>query len=452
MARVPPAPETIVLRAVQDYNILPLTSRCNVRCIFCSHCQNPPGVEVYSLPPRSREQVRRSMEFLDGERKIVVGESATRIMEGEPFTHPDLLPILQEVRESFPTTVIQLTTNGSLLTNRVVDTLVQLQPLEINLSLNSAAPGVRASMMKGRGTERAIAAPAMLAAAGIPFHGSIVAMPWLVGWRDLRQTVLFLSGNRARTVRVFMPGFTRLAPPELRFSPELWGELNSVLCDLAGETQVPVTLEPPYLQNLTAQVVGVIPGSPAFLGGVRRGDTILEVNGEAATCRVDAFRRVLRQGGPRLLVEREGKRLEVVIEKEPEETSGLVMDYDLDPALPGMVEREALHHRAGRVLLLCSPLGEPVLRLGLKPLAEAGLGISIHPVPSRFFGGSIMAAGLLVVSDFLAAFKEFQARHPATKPDLVLVPAIAFDHRGSDLTGRSMWDLQEATGCPVSAL
>ncbi|KKM11387.1 hypothetical protein SY88_09160 [Clostridiales bacterium PH28_bin88] len=452
MARVLPAPETIVLRAVQDYNILPLTSRCNVRCIFCSHCQNPPEVEVYSLPPRTREQVRRSMEFLDGERKIVIGESATRIMEGEPLTHPEVLPILQEVRERFPTTAIQLTTNGSLLTARLAAELAQLQPLEINLSLNSADPGTRAYLMGEREGVRAVAAPTRLAEAGIAFHGSVVAIPWLVGWEELRQTVLFLARNGARTVRVFMPGFTRLAPPELRFPPELWEELDQAVRELAGETPVPVTLEPPRLQDLAAVIEGVIPGSPAAREGIRRGDTILQVAGEQVTSRVDAFYRTRRWGNPRLMVQRGSEKIEAVIQKGAGETSGLVLAYDLDPGLPALVEREARRRRARRVLLLCSQLGETVLGLALKPLGDEGLELFLHPVPSRFFGGSIMAAGLLVVSDFLAAFQEFQARHPVIQPDLVLLPAIAFDRQVRDLTGRSMLDLQEAAGCPVSAL
>lgn len=108
--------ESLILRGASEGNILPLTSACNVRCIFCSHRQNPPGVEAYRIPPQGRSEVERILPFMDPERPVVIGESATRIIEGEPFTHPAILEILELIRANLPGATIQITTNGSLST------------------------------------------------------------------------------------------------------------------------------------------------------------------------------------------------------------------------------------------------------------------------------------------------------------------------------------------------
>ena len=45
---------TILLEAVSRDNILPLTSSCNLHCLFCSNRQNPPGVQTFSFAPLPR--------------------------------------------------------------------------------------------------------------------------------------------------------------------------------------------------------------------------------------------------------------------------------------------------------------------------------------------------------------------------------------------------------------
>ena len=85
----------ILYDSVYQYNILPLTSACNVSCTFCSHKQNPPEVEVYTIQPLTLFEIEELMVFLSPDRKIVIGESATRLIEGEPFTHPKFFTILK---------------------------------------------------------------------------------------------------------------------------------------------------------------------------------------------------------------------------------------------------------------------------------------------------------------------------------------------------------------------
>jgi MoaA/NifB/PqqE/SkfB family radical SAM enzyme len=126
--------------SVSKENVLPLTSTCNLRCVFCSNRQNPRGVRVYAVPHLPLPLVKSLIPCLDPGRKIIIGEAATRINEGEPFTHPHIWQTLEAIRERYPQAMLQITTNGTLLDRVAVKRLAVMQPLEVNLSLNSATP------------------------------------------------------------------------------------------------------------------------------------------------------------------------------------------------------------------------------------------------------------------------------------------------------------------------
>ena len=438
--------ESIILTGAGKGNILPLTSACNVRCIFCSHHQNPPDLETYRITPRSLEEVERILSFMDPGRPVVIGESTTRIIEGEPFTHPAITKILRLVRATFPRSTIRITTNGSLLDERMVDFLSRQGNVVVTLSLNSAGELGRALLMGDVNAGCAVKSAFLLKKYGVPFQGSVVAMPHLVGWNDPEEAVKYLCTCGAETVRVFLPGFTDRATPALRFDPSLWEELNQFVSRLRGEVKVPLTCEPPAIGNLKAEVGGVIDASPAAGAGIGSGDVILAVNGLPVHTRVHAFKQVLKAGAPEVTVKRGNETLILQVKKEPGERSGLVMDYDLDPTLIADMARAARRRRASKVLVLTSELAGPVVNMGLQQFWREGAEVEAIVVKNRFFGGSIKAAGLLTVTDFRAAVEEALGGKLDKKPRLVLLPGLAFDHRGRDLTGRSYLELGERFG------
>ncbi len=116
----PQAIDGLILDSALQANMLPLGSQCDSRCVFCSHKNNPPGIAVAFAGRRTMEEVTRTMAFLDPERVITIGESATAIVEGEPFLHPDFTEIVSLVRRVFPATPIEITTNGRLLDEEMV--------------------------------------------------------------------------------------------------------------------------------------------------------------------------------------------------------------------------------------------------------------------------------------------------------------------------------------------
>ncbi|MFO7819200.1 MAG: hypothetical protein R6V17_03080 [Halanaerobacter sp.] len=78
--------EQLAVISAQQDNILPITSVCNLDCKFCSHKGNPPEVKTFASGHRPLKEIRSLIDFLSADRKIIIGESATKIEEGEPFT------------------------------------------------------------------------------------------------------------------------------------------------------------------------------------------------------------------------------------------------------------------------------------------------------------------------------------------------------------------------------
>lgn len=438
--------------SVSRYNVLPLTSLCNVSCLFCSHKQNMPGLETICIPPLSRIEFEHLVTLLDPGRKIVIGESATRVMEGEPFTHPQCLELLETLRKKFPQTPLQVTTNGTLLTRQALLRLKALEPLEINLSLNSASVRGRTLLMKDPKAMAAIRAVEYLSELGLIFHGSIVPLPWVTGWDDVYDTLRYLERGGACTIRVFIPGFTRftklqsqlpqqLQPPSLMPPPGWEEELVSFLQENKKGLKTPLTLEPPYLQDLTAEIAGVISGSPAAEAGLKRGQVIAAIDGEVPFSRVEAFYRLQEPGTRRLKVRspEEGEE-EITLSLGRQEKSGLVMDYDLSRQVVEKIAGSIRKKKGVTTLILSSEWGAPLLAEGLKRTAVQG-SYRVLTVKNRTFGGTIRSAGLLLVDDFRYGLNEYLQAEG--EPGQVFLPALAFDYRGRDLAGRSYHEVSD---------
>ncbi len=152
------APYIMLLEAASKYNILTLTTSCATSCIFCSHHQNPDEVEAYYISKLTREQGENLLEFLDGKNKIVIGESATRICEGEPFAFEYIIEILELTRAKYPKAPIQITTSGINLDEALLQKLSSLGNIELNISLNSCTSEGRKKLYGGKEHMQAVRA------------------------------------------------------------------------------------------------------------------------------------------------------------------------------------------------------------------------------------------------------------------------------------------------------
>jgi len=257
-------------------NVLPLTSRCNLGCVFCSNKQNPAQIFTYKLPALPQTTIRQLIPLLNPQEKVIIGESATKLDEGEPFTHPEILSVLKMLRAALPKTMLAITTNGTLLTEKVIRELAALTPLELTVSPNSATPQGRRILMHDEAPNRALQAVDGLARHDLPFHGSLVAMPHLVGFEDIKETVFFLARHGALTIRIFLPGYTKFAPEKLKFPLQLWEQIVFYAQEWSNLLDLPVIPEPLIPDNLEPCIWGVIPDSPAKRAGLQADDLIKE--------------------------------------------------------------------------------------------------------------------------------------------------------------------------------
>jgi NifB/MoaA-like Fe-S oxidoreductase len=428
-----------ILQIVQQYNILPIISRCNIHCCFCSHQQNPPGIASYSLPPLNLEQIDEMIEFLSPSNKIVIGESVSRVMEGEPFLFPNFIEVLQRIRRKFPRTLIGVTTNGSLLDEQIVKSLSQLMPLEINLSLNSANPQHRQTWLKDLRADIAINSPVLLNQYRIPFHGSIVALPHLTGWEDLGNSIRYLNDWGCQTIRVFVPGYTRWCKADIQpnFS---FRELADFIEQLPG-IDCPVTVEPSMTQDLMPNILGTMSGTPARQAGLKKNDVILKIDEIPPFSRVDAFLKLKKKGTSCLTVRRGQETLNLILKKQPGEPPGIVMQYDLHPLVIQEILDLIKHHQAQKPIIATSTLAYPVMAAAFAVQIRVEKA-QVVEIKNRFFGGNIRCAGLLMVEDFIKGLAGRQG-------DLIIVPPIAFDSNGRDLRGQHYSDIGQHLGIPA---
>ena len=435
---------SLIFYSVQQHNILPVTSRCNLSCMFCSNRQNPPGTDVYSLPHRNLREIRESFQYLSPGKKIIIGESATRIMEGEPFYHPRIGEILRDLRKEFPETPLQVTTNGTVLGKDVTGLLQRAAPLELVISTNTLDADARRKFLGDKHPREIQENIKRIAGAGVNFHGSVVALPRLWGWEDLKETLKYLDENGAGSLRLFLPGYTRLAPPRLAFDPTLWEELRLFVKKFSGSLKAPLLFDPPHLSGLEARVEGVINNSPAQKAGLQKGDTILEIDGQEAWSRTHAFDLAREAGDPFLEISRRGRKEQVRLIKGEGESPGFVLYMDMDPLRAekflGLLDR----YKDREVLVLTSRLGLPLVKDLVEKAFPGRKNVSVIAVKNNFFGGSIMSSGLLVAQDFIDTLVRLKKTY-----HLAVIPGEPFDFQGKDLTGKSFLEIQEETGLPV---
>jgi len=437
-----PATYNMLLEAASRYNILTLTTSCAATCVFCSHHQNPKEVEAYYINKLTKEEAENLVEFLDGDSKITIGESATRICEGEPFAFEYIMDILKLVRSKYPNTTIQITTSGISLDAEILGQLQELKNIELNISLNSCSEGGRKKLYGGKAHMQAVEAVEMIKKYEIPFNGSIVAMPHTVGWEDLEKTIFYLADKGAATVRVFTPGYTRYTKIDLP-GDGIAQQLEAMALRMRSKTTTPVLVEPVMLQDLEAQIEGVIDNSPAHKAGFKAGDRIIDVNGKSVYSRVDAYYKVYDALDPEITFVRQGQTAKCTIKKAKQSTSGLVFQYDIEPQRAARIRNSIDKFKGRECLMPVSKLGYGVMKKVLEDYQE----LDIRIAENSYFGGNIMCAGLLVLQDIEDLLKQLDK-----PPQVVFLPQIMMDERGRDLTGRNYIELEQEYGVTVVVL
>jgi MoaA/NifB/PqqE/SkfB family radical SAM enzyme len=133
---------------------------CNLEC---THCFNASGPREPWLAPMDGARVRAAIAEAE-----TLGAREIYFTGGEPFLHPEILPLVECALRAAPTTVL---TNGTAITASIADALAALSAqarysLELRVSLDDPDPAVN-DRVRGRGAwARAVAAIRRLHARG----------------------------------------------------------------------------------------------------------------------------------------------------------------------------------------------------------------------------------------------------------------------------------------------
>ncbi|MGM0419736.1 MAG: DUF512 domain-containing protein [Bacillota bacterium] len=452
----------LIYESVQEYNILPLTSACQQACIFCSHKFNPESIEVYQGGHLNKEMIASLFDYLNPEEPVYIGESATRIIEGEPFLYPDWRQILELFRKKYPFTPLRITTSAAGLEAEDINFLKKLGNIRLTVSINIINAQARKKYLGGQCKIDILPTLVKLAKNNIPIEVSFVAMPGLTGWEELIDSIKTAGRfSNVKVGRIMQPGFSKIASPSLKagFAVDR-RKLTDKIDQLITRISLPLTIEPAIVKSFDASIRGIIPGSPAARAGLQKNDIITSIDGVIPFSRVDAFHlfksKLLDKSYFQVEFKRNGRDKKSKIKAVnwgKHDYSGLVMDYDFSKKayqqIQSKIMKQASLNKNLKVLFLTSRLAEDRLSVVSEKIQkDLSVQAKVISVPSTYFGGNIGSAGLMVIKDILK-MKSTISKH---EPDLVLLPSVIFDSRWRDLTGSSLDQLISELNFPLEII
>lgn len=252
-------------------NILPISSVCNAKCLFCSNKMNPFPIYRCGFRPigEVREWLSSNKFILDSNPNFRIQLSDVlpgRISEGEATLHPKFFEILQLLRASLKN-CFHITTNGSRLTEKFVAELAKYKPFKVMISYHSCNPTHWTNIfgLSMEEYETATKAFKLLKDADIELVGAIVALPNLVGYKDIEETMMFFN-EYCSMIQFWRPSYSKYASDDIlkavhhdsnEFKDFVHGMYKK--CDKAvirwdTDPDVPLILNPYDLMMHTAEV------------------------------------------------------------------------------------------------------------------------------------------------------------------------------------------------------
>ncbi len=440
--------EEIIFKTVKEDNILPITSICKLNCIFCSHKNNPPEIETYNFGNLEFDFIKMMIEFLDPKQPVFIGESASKIIEGEPFVHPDIYKILKYLRQRWPKIKIKITSSGSFIDLKRVNFLKKLNPIELNISLNGPAPEERVFLMNDSRPNNVFKLLPELKKNKINFEASIVSMHHLKGFEYLKRTFDFLEKYPPLSLRVFLAGFSNYADQDLAVDSSEYYKLNNFITKQKANYSYPIIIEPQLISSLSAEINDFIANSAAAAAGLKSGDLISKVNGKKVKSRVDAFYKIKSAKNPKIELIRGVKKINLIIEKGKNESSGLVMSYDLSleqiNKLKAYAEASQKDKNGKKTIIISSKFAFSFFEKMLDSYLNSNYNLNLIKAKNYFLGGSITAAGLLCNQDLIKIIKK-----STLEVDRIILPEIIYDYYGNDLLGEHYNQLEDEFGAEV---
>jgi len=456
--------EQTILHAVGSFG-----AACNCSCKFCYEYGNILFSRKGLLSYAEADERLRQYDPRTGEGMIPVIRRY-----GEPTANPDFMRILRRMRETSPDELLFFITNGSMLDERTVAEMAELQPIQLSLSVNAFDPAHRKELMGFAGDRLnrvGLEAPALLERYGIRYEATFVCWP-PVDFDELDRGLRYLEEHRALAVVFSFPSYSQYFPATARQFErpifEVWDDLYAWVQEARPRFRMPILHHPMQDLVIHARVEGPITGSPAEAAGLRPDDVLLAVDGQPVEDTPTAKRllaeAVIEDRDVSVTYRRGQDTRTVVLSHEgydgtrdrypyqlqgegliPEYHFGIHMrsGFDMDDA---RVAAEIIAEEQATDVLLCSSkLVVATAREAMERVAREYpflQNVDVHFVlPEHgWWGGCFVAGDLYMVDDYEQAIRQFIEAH-GRKPDLVLVPATFGNRWGVDLSGRSVHPL-----------
>lgn len=450
-------------------NLGSLSTVCNCHCRFCYEDGNPP--DLFDKEPRFVS----ISEALTRRRHLHDGRGLPRESKGffEPLANPDFIALLEQVREQDREQLIDVTTNGALLTEELISRLADLRPVYVNVSLISSDETVRRRVMGDRLAGQAIRAIEVLRNREIPYMGTLVPWPEQ-GLEDITATLEYLDRHEARFIRVSMPGLTRHHPRYRAGVIEQWlPQVRDHVLSIRRRLATPVLISPyaHVTSSLDPVVEGVVRGSPAASVGVRLGDFLTSVDGTEVVSRAHAaslLDRAERVGVADVEIRRGAETVRLTLQEPPEGLDaypyqprgyrrldfpgmrfGLVLPGSFHLQYVKQVHSAICGHRARRALVLVSPFYRDLVgdMFAGVPWPD-GAAVDLLVPTNEYFGGDVNIGDLWVLEDIAASVRAYARDHG--RPDLIILPSSFLSRWRRDLLGVPYTELERSLGIEVA--
>ncbi|HBC76201.1 MAG: hypothetical protein A2008_07975 [Candidatus Wallbacteria bacterium GWC2_49_35] len=458
-----------ILYSEAEHNVLPLSSLCHNGCVFCSHKNIGPADYLYRFYDYKRQlsEVIEHIDFLDPSKKVFIGESATKIFEGEPFLFRGIIEVLRAVRRQVKKAAISITTSGGFIPAAFFEIAEEIAPLEINFSLNSYNESVRDKIVLDGKTKEAFENFEKLCAAGSDVKLSVSLMALNASMTPADILLEDIGKIRRMTnlsvVKIYLPRFS--GAQFHNFFAD-YGEFErycrTVKSSLEGINDnaltTPVILEPapPDFDGGDILIHSVLPGSKAALKNVAPKDKIKAVNGEAPLSKTHAYRMITAsKKAPAVTVEPAGgaSSREIIFSgynREKDGACGIVFTADI----PGeTIEKliginKKLENLDKKGIVATTRLSADYMRNILEKFNITSL--SAAAFENFRFGGNIDCVGLLTLEDIRVNMRsDANKKFRAGDINAIVLSSLMFDHLGRDLNGENIADFNRAAGFAV---
>ncbi len=499
--------EQYIIHSEAEQNVLPLGFLCHNRCIFCSHknIEKNSYLNNFCLYKRDIDEIADHIKFLNPSKRVIIGESATKIFEGEPFMRPDIADILKMIRKHIGANLISVTTCGAYFREDFFDNIEQIAPIEINFSLNSFNSEVRERILPDGRSEQTFTAleklcglitannqktsynnnNALINTIGIyeknaphnfiTLSVSLMAInPELTPINEISKDIQKLRAlDEITLIKIYLPRFSNLLFEKFFNSYESFEkyckEISEKFADINSlPGQTPVIIEPGAGIGTENSVAGIIPGSRAELAGIKASDEILAVNAIKPLTKSHCFELISKYAGDlNIKLKRkksgikpaENKGIALILTNETEfevkfkdfngkneGAGGMVFESDMGfYSLNELIKTaEKLRNSNKKALFFTSKLSIEYIRNLFKKYKLADV---LAPVAAenQYFGGNIDCAGLLTLSDIEKNIYRPEIINFMNSNNIsdIIIPEILFDHLDIDLEGNKFIDFQE---------